>query len=184
MHFQRGADSFHHLGFSFEKLRSDPSSKGELMPTQAEIAEAKVIERMYTLKVCKCIWTSRNPAVTRLADSPEATSCICKRLKGNDDAFRLMSSVGALKPPHPEVRRLRDNDPTPLLHVQHPNFYVVNWRGAKGPDLVMERELWIDDHCLGFLNISPVLVNLHFVRRSGRLVVPKSESMRPVVPAP
>ena len=150
------------------------------MSTQAEIAEAKVIERMYTLKVCKCIWTSRNPAVKRLADSPEAGSCICKRLKGNDDAIRLMSSNGALKPPHPEVRRLRDNDPTPLLYVRHPNFCGV----LKGADLVMEEELWIDDYRLGFLNISPVVVNPHFVRRSGRLVVPKSESMRPVVPAP
>ena len=105
------------------------------MSTEVEIAEAKAIERMYISKVCKHIGTSKNPAIRRLADGSDVISCICKRLKGNDDAFRLMRSVGALKPPHPEVRRLRDNDPTPLLHVQHPNFNVVNWRGAKGHDL-------------------------------------------------
>ena len=150
------------------------------MPTQAEIAEAKVIERMYILKVCKHIGTSKNPAVKRLADNSEVISRICKRLMAIDDAIRLMSSNGALKPPHPEVRRLRDNDPTPLLYVRHPNFCGL----LKGADFLMEEELWIDDYRLGFLNISPVVVNPHFVRRSGRLVVPKSESMRPVVPAP
>ena len=87
------------------------------MPTQAEIAEAKVIERMYTLKVCKRIWTSKDPAVRRLADNSEAINRICKRLKGNDDTIRLMSSNGALKPPHPEIKRLRDNAPTPLFYV-------------------------------------------------------------------
>ena len=125
------------------------------------------------------IRASQDPAVTRLADNSEAINSICIRLKSNNDAIRLMSSNGLLKPPHPEVKRLRDKDPTPLLHVRHPHLGPL-----KGKDRMMERELWIDDYRLGFLNLSPVVVNPLFVRRSGRLVVPKSESMRPVVPAP
>ena len=56
-----------------------------------------------------------------------------------------MCSSGALKHPHPEVKRLSGNDPTPLLYVWHPHLGPL-----KGAGLVMEEELWIDDYRLGF----------------------------------
>ena len=64
------------------------------MSTQVEIAEAKAIERMYIFKICKHIGTSKNSAIKRLADGSDVISCICKRLKGNEDAIRLMHSKG------------------------------------------------------------------------------------------
>ena len=77
-------------------------------------------------------------------------------------------------PSHPEVKRLRGDDSAPLLRVWHPQLGPL-----KGGDLVMDRELWIADYRLGFPSLSPVVANPHFVRRSERSVVPKSENMRP-----
>ena len=48
----------------------------------------------------------------------------------------------------------------------------------KKGDLAMDRELWIADYRLGFPSLSPVVANPHFVRRSERSIVPKSETMR------
>ena len=106
------------------------------MSTQAENAKAKAIERMRILKVCRRMLTSLNPAVKRLADDSEAINRICKRLRSNDEVINRMCSSGALKHPHPEVKRLSGNDPTPLLFVWYP--YIGPPSGA---GLVMEEEL-------------------------------------------
>ena len=63
-------------------------------------------------------------------------------------------------------------DAAPLLRVWHPQLGP-----PKGENLVVDWDLWVADHRLGFPSLSSVVADPHFVRRIEQLVVPKSESM-------
>ena len=92
----------------------------------------------------------------------------CRKILRACGSVRTMSSDGALKLPHPEVKRLRGSLDSGLL-LMHPQLGPI-----RGEEIVRDRELWICDYRLGFPTFSPVVVDPHFVRRSGRLVRPKS----------
>ena len=139
--------------------------------------EDKTINRLYVWKVFQHIQTSHDPAVKRIVsgsvlppdfEESKGIQRVCKRFRDNDDAIRTMSSDGALKLPHPEVKRLRGSLDSGLL-LMHPQLGPI-----RGEEIVRDRELWICDYRLGFPTFSPVVVDPHFVRRSGRLVRPKS----------